>query len=388
MNETSLTLRMDNDSHLGFSEVSMDSSNSSSTQFYQSWREMSDIVYGIISAILIPCICCGNFLVLISLWKFRKLRTKTNIFVANLSIADSIMGAVSLPMYTAFFFNHEKLEKYKYICITKYSIVVFSSSASLLSLVAIAVDRYVAVLHPLKYHVIVTHKRIKHFLICQWTYDILTFTIPYYWNNYDQYQTCNFYKIFPRVYSVFIVFVSIAICLLVSMFLYIKIFKVARRHRQCLNMPQFTDCNNKQIRKDAKSAKMMAFILFLFFVFWLPFLMVGPLRYLGVAENFMVIIKNITLLIAMSNSMVNPIVYCWLRKEFSLAFKRLCCSCDTIHPRNFVTQYNLQSSDRSSKSNGSNNNGSQRRQKCVPKKVNVTTPAQQGIEIIAHRRLD
>lgn len=342
-----------NSSHFGF-QVSMETKNMSDHS--RSWRDTSDIVYGVVSVLLIPCICGGNFMVLISMWKFRKLRTKANIFVANLSVADSIMGAVSLPMYTAFFLNREYLETVKYMCISKYSIVVFSSSASLLSLTAIAVDRYIAVIHPLKYHVLVTPARVRYFLIGQWTYDIITFTIPYFWNNYDRVQSCNFYVLFPRLYSVLFSFVSIAVCLAVSLYLYIRIFLVARKHRKYLNSGKLSEGNHLQRRRDAKSAKVMALILFLFFLFWLPFLLVGPVRYLGIAEDLMVIFKNITLLIAMSNSMVNPIIYCWLRKDFSTAFKKLCC-CDSASPKRkggSVMSYSLDSTYSTTTSNYGN----------------------------------
>jgi hypothetical protein len=37
-------------------------------------------------------------------------------------------------------------------------------------------------------------------------------------------------------------------------------------------------------------------------------------------------IKNFGVIIAMSNSAVNPFMYCWLRKDFRRAFKSILCS--------------------------------------------------------------
>lgn len=49
----------------------------------------------------------------------------------------------------------------------------------------------------------------------------------------------------------------------------------------------------------------------------------GPLKYLNLDKNLSEAIKSITLFIAMSNSGVNPILYCWMRKDFKAAFKAI-----------------------------------------------------------------
>jgi len=81
--------------------------------------------------------------------------------------------------------------------------------------------------------------------------------------------------------------------------------------------------DKKQMERDTKSAKVMALILFLFYIFWTPFSVMGPLKYLNINDNLAETLKNITLTLAMSNSVINPIIYCGLRRDFKLAFQKI-----------------------------------------------------------------
>jgi hypothetical protein len=48
---------------------------------------------------------------------------------------------------------------------------------------------------------------------------------------------------------------------------------------------------------------------------------------MDIPANLSEIIKNFGMTIFMSNSAINPFMYCWLRKDFRYSFRRLLCSC-------------------------------------------------------------
>ena len=56
-------------------------------------------------------------------------------------------------------------------------------------------------------------------------------------------------------------------------------------------------------------------------------MLTGPLKYFDISANLSEIIKNFGMTIAMGNSAINPIMYCWLREDFRHAFNSLLCSC-------------------------------------------------------------
>ena len=294
----------------------------------------SNFVMGILTICLIPGILFGNFLVLISLRRFRfRFRTTTNLFIGSLSSADCMLATVTLPLYAAFYFKGEELSKYKYLCLIKYSSVICSMGASLLSLVAIAFDRYIAIIHPLRYPMVMTRRKAWIIIVANWIYHFGVLVTPVGWNNYDETtHECVFFTVLPLAFSISTAWVYIFLNLAICLFLYIRIFFVAKKHRKKIaeRRAQHDRKAQKQFEKDTRSAKTMALVLFLFFAFWVPFLLTGPLRYSNLEENITELIKNVTLFVAMFNSLMNPIIYCWMRDDFRLAFKTIL----TCFPKN------------------------------------------------------
>ena len=124
----------------------------------------TDIILFCFSLVLTPVTIIENILVQISMYRFRNLRTVTNMFISSLVMADCILGlSFTLPLYALLFFFTVITEGIS-ICVLKYSTVLLSMSGSLYSLVAISKDRYISILHPLKYPSILTRKKAKRII--------------------------------------------------------------------------------------------------------------------------------------------------------------------------------------------------------------------------------
>lgn len=154
-----------NISTLSLTEVSTSKSflvdnTTSLEEDYENLNKNLDVIFGVISLVITPLVIGGNALVIISLFKFRRLRTTTNMFIGSLALSDFLLGLLTLPMYALFYLN-TGMNKWKYLCLFKYSSVILSMSSSLINLVVIAVDRYIAILHPLKYQILMTKQRAK-----------------------------------------------------------------------------------------------------------------------------------------------------------------------------------------------------------------------------------
>ena len=294
---------------------------------YADLRKQVDFALFIACVALSPVTIVGNLMVHISMYKFRSLRTVTNMFIGSLAVADFLLGFVCLPIYALFFID-STFGRYKYLCLWKYSAVLVSMTGSLYSLVAISVDRYIAILHPLKYPIIMTRKKAKIIISGIWIYHLIIIVIPSAgWNNYDKYNgtVCNFFKILPLPYTILTAPVSIFSSLFISMYLYRQIFNVAS-HQLKKRKHRVQSKANLQLQKDMRSVRAMGIILFFFYIFWAPSMFIIPLKYLDIPADISEIIKNFGMIIAMSNSAVNPFMYCWLRKDFCRAFKSILCS--------------------------------------------------------------
>ena len=105
----------------------------------------------------------GNFLVLLAVIidPNRDLRSPFNFFVANLAAADLIVGCLALPMSVDFYVR-EALSHHPTLLRRDHARRVgsfISTTASLLSLAALTVDRFLAITDPLKYKSRLTIRR-------------------------------------------------------------------------------------------------------------------------------------------------------------------------------------------------------------------------------------
>ncbi|CAM1293237.1 tkr-3 (predicted) [Pycnogonum litorale] len=129
------------------------------------------ILYGTITLLAIV----GNGLVIIVIISSRRMHSVTNYFIANLAVADILIGLFGIP----FRFQAALLRRWNlpsFMCYMSPFAVELSVNVSIFSLAAIALDRYRAIMHPLKVRVS-TH-RAKMLIILIWILAVAV-SIPY-----------------------------------------------------------------------------------------------------------------------------------------------------------------------------------------------------------------
>ncbi|XP_051807143.1 dopamine receptor D4 related sequence [Acanthochromis polyacanthus] len=101
---------------------------------------------------LILVIILGNVLVCLSVLTERSLKTATNYFIISLAVADLLLAVLVLPLYVYSEFLGGVWTLSTSICDALMTMDVMLCTASILNLCAISVDRYIAVVVPLKYN--------------------------------------------------------------------------------------------------------------------------------------------------------------------------------------------------------------------------------------------
>jgi len=103
------------------------------------------LLYGAISIISV----FGNSLIIWTVMKNKRMRNVTNYFISNLAIADIIIGVLVAP----FQFQTALLQRWifpRILCKIAPFAATLSVNVSILTLVAISIDRYHVILHPFK----------------------------------------------------------------------------------------------------------------------------------------------------------------------------------------------------------------------------------------------
>ena len=122
----------------------------------------------------------GNGFTIFLVFSRRNLRTKTNAFIVSLAVADFCVGLDVIPSLFACDVTNTCYWPKLWLSCVKFIRLLFSSKSAV-NLCGLVLDRFVAIIHPLKYITFMTHRRIIRIIFFPWvltvSYNILQFLI-------------------------------------------------------------------------------------------------------------------------------------------------------------------------------------------------------------------
>lgn len=273
----------------------------------------------------------GNLLVCAAVWLNRKLHTVTNYFLVSLAVADVCVGALAIPcaIMTDLGIPRNNL----YLCVLMLSVLIMLTQSSIFSLLAVAVERYVAIFMPFRYHSTMTPRNALLIILVTWVLAFLIGLVPLMgWRKTPADNgNCYFVSVVEMTYMVYFNFFACVLTPLVVMFLiYAQIFLTVKRQMRRIAADRAGQANSEgatNIKKEMKTATSLFLVLFLFTVCWIPlhiincFLLLCPQCYVPLPLLLTAII------LSHANSAVNPFLYAYKMKSFREAFKGifLCC---------------------------------------------------------------
>lgn len=91
----------------------------------------------------------GNSMVVAVLYCYMKLKTVANIFVLNLAVSD-LTFLITLPMWATFTATGYQWPFGGFLCKASAGLVIFNLYTSIFFLTALSIDRYLAIVHPVR----------------------------------------------------------------------------------------------------------------------------------------------------------------------------------------------------------------------------------------------
>ncbi|XP_033646959.1 probable G-protein coupled receptor No18 [Asterias rubens] len=212
--------------------------NLSAIDDFDDTRESTDALLILSTVILLLSVffgVVGNVLVCLSVYGNRSLRTANNALLVNLAVGDLVVCFTSTPIMLAGTLNNLGWTCNPYndiLCATQTIVHVISSSVQLITLVAISVERYEAIMHP--FETKQKRRRVLAGITTSWVSAVLL-SVPtaVFFQNSSLYLLCACQLTDePNIDYIHIAIIAPLglVCLLGVMIFYLKIFRTVRKH--------------------------------------------------------------------------------------------------------------------------------------------------------------
>lgn len=354
------------------------------------WHENLVVVVtvSIVLSLVIVATVIGNIFVMAAILMERNLRTVSNYLVLSLAVADLMVACLVMPLGAVYEVTQEWMLAPE-LCDVWTCCDVLCCTASILHLLAIAVDRYWAVTC-VDYVRRRDVRKIGIMILLVWTAAFVVSIAPIFgWKDEDFHRrvlndkTCLVSQ--DVAYQIFATCSSFYVPLIMILLLYWRIFKVARqriRHKpgakavlvvqkdpstssalpSADNTPQhgstllrstspapspsngmkavqggigrllvLTKRERRNVeeslesRRERKAAKTVAIITGVFVICWLPFFVMAIVMSVFSSCQPSKLLFSFLLWLGYANSMINPIIYTIFSPDFRSAFGRILC---------------------------------------------------------------
>ncbi|EDO36609.1 predicted protein [Nematostella vectensis] len=285
----------------------------------------------------------GNFMVVLAVVMFRRMRTITNYFVVSLAVSDLLVATLSLP-----FRIHQTTHNTAWClsleaCVAWIVVDIMCAGASIWNLVIISIDRFIAIVLPFRYHALMTPISGFGLIASVWGLSFVMAVLSFInWTDYGKphfniFISCaNFDPIYYTVLSVVLFFLPLFIVFV----MYGHVFTVALTQARAVAALQTdrqatTDGGRRgyiNFLKEVKAAKVLAIVVGCFVVCWFPYFVlvlvslwdpillsrdtISPEQAKGINQTFVSALPVL-------NSTLNPIIYALFNKDFRRSFAKI-----------------------------------------------------------------
>ncbi|XP_028396930.1 octopamine receptor 1-like [Dendronephthya gigantea] len=328
------------------------SSSANETMIFELYQSTAAIIgYALAYGILGLLGLVGNIMVLMVVFMNKSMRTTTNILLVNLSSSDIVYTLLGMPGYMITDICNQRWILGRAMIMICHGVSMLSIAASALTLIAIAFERYLAIVYPLKDRVRNKNKARFWMLFTIWVFSVAiaspyfitstTKTVPLHVreNGKITLRNIKFVDVEMNVLEWRVYYMIMFVCLHVFPFvslgiLYSGIARSIRKPDKRLNETEpVGEARNQTVsgmseRNRRKTTLMVIAILVGFFICYFPFhlLYIINMLFKDVENHRVIIVSSLRIVISL-NTALNPIIYSLLSKRFRDKFRAILSCC-------------------------------------------------------------
>jgi len=254
-----------------------------------------------------------NIVTIYAIRKTSSLPKPLKTLLLSLSVSDLGVGLLSEPFYIWLLARWSRLQL---LSCTAFNVFFFPvrlfAATSYFTVVAISLERFLAIHLHLRYQELVTHKRVVAMVISIWIFSLFNSSIQF---------------SHPRIVSAIFPFVSVS-CILATTFIYWRIYVVLRRHKDQIQalQPHETQqaTRNGIVVNFARLKKIVVGLFYVYLVFLICYLPRFIILAARVIQGPHLTVKKSTIYswtLVFLNSTLNPVIYCWKMRHIRHAIK-------------------------------------------------------------------
>ena len=250
-----------------------------------------------------------NIMTIYAIRKTSTLSKTLRTLLLSLAVSDVGVGLFVQPFYSSLQVNWVQQSNPNCNTFTAFMIInITFSVASFMGVVAVSVDRFLAVHLHLRYQEFVTHKRVVAAIVSNWLLGLFV-SLMILWAPFSAQNL--------------ILSAAGVICFLLTAMIYINIYLVARRHKVHMRSLQIQPRERidemGDFARQLKSAVSVFYIYIVFLLCYVPFYVcVASIKIYGSSTTLKkCYLLSVTLVFL--NSSLNPVIYCWKMKHIRQA---------------------------------------------------------------------
>ncbi|XP_045215010.1 RYamide receptor-like [Mercenaria mercenaria] len=286
----------------------------------------------------------GNSIVCYIVFSSKRMRTVMNFFIVSLALSDILMAVICIPLT---FVANLVINSWPFgdaLCPVVTFLQVVTVFMSSFTLVAISLDRYSAIVHPLRPKM--TKRQAFIVISIIWILSVviplptaITSEVHQYINDTSAPYFCE--EVWENItaqsiYNAIILIFQYFIPLMILVFTYGRIILVL-----WIKKPPgeaVSDRDERMSKSKKKIIKMMIVVVIIYSICWLPLHIIniaGDINITFYNLPGMNIMWTVSHWLAMSNCMYNPFIYCWMNAKYRNGFINVfsCFTCGLLKSR-------------------------------------------------------